>query len=153
MSMHGQVRQLTLRFGGLRVLVPESDTRAKKWRRGSCMLSAGRRCRFILRPSYITRHLSTALRRSLITMAEVASPSLDTQLAEQTALVNKLRLENPGTDLYKEASKKLGELKKALALQQNATDGGKEAAKKKERLLLKTAKVPPRIRSDICLRS
>lgn len=88
-------------------------------------------------------------------MATTSSPvdiaGLEAQIATETARFNELRLSGGSLD---EPKKILSELKKALALAKNA---GKEkaapatsgqaggssapAAKKKERLLLKTAKV------------
>ena len=67
--------------------------------------------------------------------------SLTQQIADQTALFNKLKLENSDPSLLEEAKKKLSELKKTLNLSKNASGDGKDAGKKKERLLLKTAKV------------
>ena len=67
--------------------------------------------------------------------------SLTQQIAEQTALFSKLKLENSEPSLVEEARKKLAELKKSLGILKNASGEGKDAGKKKERLLLKTAKV------------
>ncbi|KAF7340903.1 Histidine--tRNA ligase, mitochondrial [Mycena sanguinolenta] len=67
--------------------------------------------------------------------------SVSEQIANQTALFNQLRLQNAEPSLIDEAKKKLGELKKSLALSKGS-DGStpKDGAKKRERLLLKTAK-------------
>ncbi|KAJ7638312.1 histidine-tRNA ligase [Roridomyces roridus] len=66
-----------------------------------------------------------------------STTTLQDQIAAQTALVNQLS-RTPGPEAV-EAKKKLGELKKALALE---AGGNKDASatKKRERLLLKTAK-------------
>ncbi|THH11587.1 hypothetical protein EW145_g537 [Phellinidium pouzarii] len=66
--------------------------------------------------------------------------SLSQEISEQTALVTKLKADNSETSLVEEARKKLAELKKNLNLLKNAASGGKDTGKKKERLLLKTAK-------------
>jgi len=90
-------------------------------------------------------------------MATTSSPvdiaGLESQIATETARFNELRLSGGSLD---ESKKTLSELKKALALAKNAGKEKKEkaapaasgqagssapAAKKKERLLLKTAKV------------
>jgi len=65
------------------------------------------------------------------------------EIATQTALFNELRLnESTPPDVLKEAKEKLGELKKAAALsKQGGKDATAAAGKKKERILLKTAKV------------
>ncbi|KAF8899320.1 hypothetical protein BD779DRAFT_1488190 [Infundibulicybe gibba] len=94
-------------------------------------------------------------RRAMSTSA--GSPSVDVglteQLAAQRALVNDLRLQGAESGLLEEAKKKLGELQKQVGIAQaaakakekgkskeEADDTGKDGAKKKERLLLKTAK-------------
>ncbi|KAF8204251.1 hypothetical protein K438DRAFT_1932324 [Mycena galopus ATCC 62051] len=71
--------------------------------------------------------------------------SITDQIANQTALFTQLRLQNAESSLIEEAKKKLGELKKSLALSKGsdgsaAAAGSKDGAKKRERLLLKTAK-------------
>jgi len=63
--------------------------------------------------------------------------ALNAQLAQQTELFNKLRIENSDPVALEESRKKLGEIKRELA---SLKPGGKDA-KKKERLLLKTPKV------------
>ncbi|CAK5268567.1 unnamed protein product [Mycena citricolor] len=85
-------------------------------------------------------HRLTLLRyhRRLFSMASPGS--LNEQITAQTVLLNQLRLQNDASAL-EEAKKKLGELKKSLAMSKGADAGGsKDAAKKRERLLLKTAK-------------
>ena len=72
-------------------------------------------------------------------MATEATLTLEIQ--EQSTLVNRLKSESADPSIYEEARKKLGELKKSLGVLKAAAGGGKDAAKKKERLLLKTAKV------------
>lgn len=66
--------------------------------------------------------------------------SLNQDIVQQTTLLNALRLQNAEDSAVEEAKKKLGELKKSLGALTKAAGGGKDA-KKKERLLLKTAKV------------
>ncbi|KAF7347238.1 Histidine--tRNA ligase, mitochondrial [Mycena venus] len=68
--------------------------------------------------------------------------SISEQITNQTALFNQLRLQNAEPSLIDEAKKKLGELKKSLALSKgsDAAAGSKDGGKKRERLLLKTAK-------------
>lgn len=62
------------------------------------------------------------------------------EIAAQTALFNELRLkEGTSVEELKEAKEKLGELKKAAALAKGGEN--KDVGKKKERILLKTAKV------------
>ncbi|KAJ6494731.1 histidine-tRNA ligase [Mycena vitilis] len=71
--------------------------------------------------------------------------SISEQITNQTALFNQLRLQNAEASVIDEAKKKLGELKKSLALSKGSDASAaagvpKEGAKKRERLLLKTAK-------------
>jgi hypothetical protein len=65
--------------------------------------------------------------------------SLNQEIAQQTTLFNELRLQNAEPSAIEETKKKLGELKKSLGALTKAAGGGK----KKERMLLKTAKVSP----------
>ncbi|THH13504.1 hypothetical protein EW146_g6723 [Bondarzewia mesenterica] len=51
------------------------------------------------------------------------SESLSAEIATQTELFNKLRLENAEATVLEEARKKLGELKKSMALMRNAAGG------------------------------
>jgi histidyl-tRNA synthetase len=69
-----------------------------------------------------------------------SAEAIDQQVTQQTVLFNELRLQNADPSVIDEAKKKLGELKKSLALMKGA-GGSKDAGKKRERLLLKTAKV------------
>ncbi|KAJ7447227.1 hypothetical protein FB451DRAFT_1354995 [Mycena latifolia] len=83
------------------------------------------------------------LARRPLSMSSIES--ISEQIANQTALFNQLRLQNAEPSVLDEAKKKLGELKKSLALSKGsdgttAAAGSKEAPKKRERLLLKTAK-------------
>ncbi|KAJ7207493.1 hypothetical protein GGX14DRAFT_698176 [Mycena pura] len=90
------------------------------------------------------------LTRRALSMA--STDSLSEQIAAQTTLFNQLRLQNAEPSVLDEAKKKLGELKRSMAalskskeaaLSKGAAasaDTPKEAAKKRERLLLKTAK-------------
>ena len=65
--------------------------------------------------------------------------SLQKEIDEQTTLFNQLKASaDPALASVKE---KLAELKKNLNQMRNAASGGRDAGKKKERLLLKTAKV------------
>ncbi|KAJ3547970.1 hypothetical protein NMY22_g1451 [Coprinellus aureogranulatus] len=87
-------------------------------------------------------------------MSSLTPEALEQEIAAQTARFNELRLNSDKSvatpEALSEAKQKLAELKKALALAKNAgkekvkKEGGapatKEAEKKKERLLLKTAK-------------
>ncbi|KAH7911615.1 hypothetical protein BJ138DRAFT_1113052 [Hygrophoropsis aurantiaca] len=61
------------------------------------------------------------------------------EITQQSALLADLRSQNADATAIDEAKKRLGELKKSLAAI-GAAGGSKDAAKKKERLLLKTAK-------------
>ncbi|KAJ7083367.1 hypothetical protein B0H15DRAFT_850754 [Mycena belliarum] len=93
-------------------------------------------------------HLFPVHRLPLLRLARrmATSTSIPEQIANQTALFNELRSQpNAEPSQIEEAKKKLGELKKALALSKGsdgapAATGSKEAPKKRERLLLKTAK-------------
>ncbi|KAI5121828.1 hypothetical protein M0805_003262 [Coniferiporia weirii] len=66
--------------------------------------------------------------------------SLSQEISEQTALVAKLKADSSEATTVEAARKRLAELKKSLNLTKNAASGGKDTGKKKERLLLKTAK-------------
>jgi histidyl-tRNA synthetase len=63
--------------------------------------------------------------------------ALNAELAQQTELFNKLRIQNSDPDALEGSHKRLGEIKRELA---SLKPRGKDA-KKKERLLLKTPKV------------
>lgn len=69
--------------------------------------------------------------------------SINDDIAIATTRLNELRLQSADVAVVEEAKKKLGELKKSLALLKGA-GGSKDTGKKKERLLLKTAKVRSR---------
>lgn len=79
-------------------------------------------------------------RRTFSVMA-ATEESLTQEIAEQSAVVAKLKAEASDAAALEAEKKKLSELKKNLNLLKNAANGGKDAGKKKERLLLKTAKV------------
>jgi histidyl-tRNA synthetase len=64
--------------------------------------------------------------------------ALNAELARQTELFNRLRIENSNPVALEESRKRLGEIKKELA---SLKPGGAKDAKKKDRLLLKTPKV------------
>jgi histidyl-tRNA synthetase len=75
--------------------------------------------------------------------------SLNAEIAQATQRFNDLRQQNAEAGLVEAAKKSLGELKKALgALNGAVPSGSKDAGKKKERMLLKTAKVSAR--SSLC---
>lgn len=67
--------------------------------------------------------------------------ALAEEVAAQNTLVNELRKQGADSAAQEEAKKRLGELKKNLALLQHAAGAGGKGEKKKERMLLKTAKV------------
>lgn len=67
---------------------------------------------------------------------------LKQQVEEATAQFNELRLQKAAPEALEEARKRLADLKKAFGVANAASGSGKDA-KKKERLLLKTAKVRP----------
>ena len=73
-------------------------------------------------------------------MSMATAESLNQEIAQQTTLFNELRLQNGDPSTVEEVKKKLGELKKSLGALMKAAGGSKDT-KKKERLLLKTAKV------------
>jgi hypothetical protein len=98
------------------------------------------------RSTTITHPSSLHLNRGLRAM--LTTESLTAEIAQQQALFNELRLQNIDALAIDAAKKKLGELKKSLAAIGKAEGnaggvGGSESkdGKKKERLLLKTAKV------------
>ena len=74
------------------------------------------------------------------TMAETArtTEELNQEIAQQSALLNDLRKQQADASTVEEVKKKLGELKRTLG---QLAGGAKESGKKKERILLKTAKV------------
>lgn len=82
----------------------------------------------------LLRHTHQTLHTTSIMSAE----SLTQEITRQTAVFNDLRLNNADPVALDEAKKRLGELKKALAA---ASGASKDSGKKRERLLLKTAKV------------
>ena len=76
-------------------------------------------------------------RRTLFHTMVASADALNAELAQQTELFNKLRIENSDPAALEESRKRLGEIKRELA---SIKPGGKDS-KKKERLLLKTPKV------------
>jgi histidyl-tRNA synthetase len=70
----------------------------------------------------------------------MSTESIIHEIARQTSIFNDLRTKNTDLAAVDEAKKKLAELKKYLH-SLSGTAGAKDAGKKKERLLLKTAKV------------
>ena len=71
-----------------------------------------------------------------------ATVSLQEEVAQQKALLRDLQNQKADAAWIEEAKKKLGDLQRAFALQQNASGAG-GGNKKKERILLKTPKVRP----------
>jgi histidyl-tRNA synthetase len=67
--------------------------------------------------------------------------SLNNDISAANARLTELRQQAADAALVEEAKKRLGELKKSLMLLQNSAGGSKDAGKRKERMLLKTAKV------------
>lgn len=92
-----------------------------------------------------TRDLIQAIHPIIMSALESASispESLEQEIAAQTAVFNELRLQSAAPVVLDNAKKRLGELKKALAVAKGGSkDKDTAAAKKKDRLLLKTAKV------------
>jgi histidyl-tRNA synthetase len=80
-------------------------------------------------------------------MASETSDSLTAEITQATGTLNDLRLQNADAASIDAAKKRLGELKKAMAAI-NSAGGSKDAGKKKERLLLKTAKVCSSVHHD-----
>jgi hypothetical protein len=91
------------------------------------------------------RSLSINLKRITISLPArahfMSSASITHEIAQQTALLNELRLKQAEPSSVDQVKKKLGELKKSLAQLNSNSHAGKDAAKKRERMLLKTAKV------------
>lgn len=86
-------------------------------------------------------HRSPPARLFAYALSMSSSASVHEEIAHQTALLNELRLNHADPSAVDEAKKKLGELKRSLALSSAAVATSKDAGKKKERMLLKTAKV------------
>ncbi|KAG1879642.1 histidyl-tRNA synthetase [Suillus tomentosus] len=89
----------------------------------------------------LTANFRTLIPKSIgtRTMATETSDSLVAEIAQATGALNDLRLQNADASSIDAAKKRLGELKKTMAAM-NIASGSKDAGKKKERLLLKTAK-------------
>jgi histidyl-tRNA synthetase len=73
-----------------------------------------------------------------------SADALNAELAQQTELFNKLRIDNSDPVALEESRSRLGEIKRQLAL---LKPGGGKDSKKKERLLLKT----PKVCHSVCL--
>lgn len=73
-------------------------------------------------------------------MSTPTPEQLNQEIAAQSTLLTDLRKQQAEASIVEEAKKKLGDLKRALALLSGA-GSSKEGAKKKERILLKTPKV------------
>lgn len=111
----------------------------------SWMLRHANRAAFLLSRSYRSCIISPPLRQTTRRMTSSTQPeagALADEIAAQSSLLNDLRKQQADPAVVEEAKKKLGDLKRSLALQQNANGGAKDG-KKKERILLKTAKVRP----------
>ncbi|KAG2116354.1 hypothetical protein BD769DRAFT_1486258 [Suillus cothurnatus] len=89
----------------------------------------------------LTANFCTLIPKSIgtRTMTTEASDSLTAEIAQATGALNDLRLQNADASSIDAAKKRLGELKKTMAAM-NSAGGSKDAGKKRERLLLKTAK-------------
>jgi hypothetical protein len=101
--------------------------------------------RYHLRIHVSLQHLTNRYISVQYAMAENSATNLEQLeqlVAQQTELFNALRLQYPaGSPKLEDTRKKLSELKKTLG-QSKKDDAAKDSAgKKKERLLLKTAKV------------
>ena len=92
-----------------------------------------------LRICYAQRPAQTLAKRLNSSMA--TEESLTQEIQQQSALVNKLKADGAEAAAIDDAWKKLGELKKSLGALKKEAGSGKDSGKKKERLLLKTAKV------------
>ncbi|KAG2119231.1 hypothetical protein BD769DRAFT_1481841 [Suillus cothurnatus] len=89
----------------------------------------------------LTANFCTLIPKSIgtRTMTTEASDSLTAEIAQATGALNDLRLQNADASSIDAAKKRLGELKKTMAAM-NSAGGSKDSGKKRERLLLKTAK-------------
>ena len=103
-------------------------------------------CRWTLRfPNRTTAFLSLSLRLGARTMS--TAEALNTEIARQTSILNEPRLQNTDTAAIDAAHKKLSELKRSkvnIPKSIHADADGTSATlnkSKRERLLLKTAKV------------
>lgn len=123
------------------------------------MLRGAHLRRFSHRLSPPAAHCIPHSRRVLLSMA-AAEESLAQEISEQSKLVAKLKSDSSAQAVaaLEEAKRKLAELKKKENITKNAASGGKDAGKKKERLLLKTAKVrlqhhlwPLKVSPTVCL--
>ena len=99
----------------------------------------GRFIRASYRSSFLLRRSTHSLTSPTVKMA--SEEALSQEIVQQSQLVNKLKAEQADSAIINEANKKLGELKKARGQLLAVSSGSKDLGKKKERLLLKTAKV------------
>jgi histidyl-tRNA synthetase len=72
---------------------------------------------------------------------ESSTDVLQKEIDQQTLFFNDLRKQNAAPTLIDEAKKKLSDLKKSLALSKGTSSAKDAGGKKRERLMLKTAKV------------
>ena len=72
---------------------------------------------------------------------ESSADALQKEIDQQTLFFNDLRKQNAAPAIIDEAKKKLGDLKKLLALSKGTSATKDGVGKKRERLMLKTAKV------------
>ncbi|KAM5539957.1 hypothetical protein V8D89_006460 [Ganoderma adspersum] len=94
----------------------------------------------LLIPIYQAHRTTTRRQMASATPAPgQTAEALAEEVAAQNTLVNELRKQGADSAAQEEAKKRLGELKKNLALLQHAAGAGGKG-KKKERMLLKTAK-------------
>ena len=110
------------------------------------MLRQAKRAGSLLSRSYrscIIAPITLPNPRRMATATQPNPDALASEIAAQSTLLNDLRKQQADPALVEEAKKKLGDLKKSLALLQNANAGasGAKEGKKKERILLKTPKV------------
>lgn len=75
------------------------------------------------------------------TSMESSTDVLREEIEQHTLYFNDLRKQNATPAIIDQAKKKLGELKKSLALSKGTSAAKDTGGKKRERLMLKTAKV------------
>lgn len=98
-----------------------------------CMITHG----LVLRVSYRSFPLRIPFKSARFHTMTSTVDILNAELAQQTELFNKLRIDNSDPVALEESRKRLGEIKRELA----TLKPGRKDAKKKGRLLLKTPKV------------
>ncbi|KAH9897667.1 histidyl-tRNA synthetase [Cubamyces lactineus] len=109
------------------------------------MLRQAKRAGSLLSRSYrscIIAPITLPNPRRMATATQPNPDALASEIAAQSTLLNDLRKQQADPALVEEAKKKLGDLKRSLALLQNAnaSASGAKEGKKKERILLKTPK-------------